>query len=111
VPKSAQTRSKKHHPAANANQETNKTGPEIVNFRPSIDRDDDLGHPGASGPSRDVGLQECDEFFRRWRVVVWNYVTQPISAILGVAEAFECLIAATIYGAIMGAVYRPAVAR
>ena len=39
--------------------------------------------------------------------VVWNYVTQPISAVLGVAEAFECFIAATIYGAIIGAVYRP----
>jgi hypothetical protein len=44
-------------------------------------------------------------------VVVWNYVTQPISAVLGVAEAFEYVIAATIYGAIIGAVYRPPVAR
>jgi hypothetical protein len=37
--------------------------------------------------------------------VVWNYVTQPISAVLGVTEAFACVIAATIYGAIIGAVY------
>ena len=44
-------------------------------------------------------------------VVVWNYVTQPISAVLGVAEAFECVIAVTIYGAIIGAVYRSPVAR
>jgi hypothetical protein len=44
-------------------------------------------------------------------VVVWNYVTQPISAVLGVAEAFECVIAATIYGAIIGAAYRSPVAR
>lgn len=44
-------------------------------------------------------------------VVVWNYVTQPISAVLGVAEALACVMAATIYGAIIGAVYRPPVAR
>ena len=37
--------------------------------------------------------------------VVWNYVTQPISAVLGVAEAFECIGASTIYGAIIGTVY------
>jgi hypothetical protein len=37
--------------------------------------------------------------------VVWNYVTQPISAVLGVAEALGCVIAATIYDAIIGAVY------
>jgi hypothetical protein len=37
--------------------------------------------------------------------VVWNYVTQPISVVLGVTEAFACVIAATIYGAIIGAVY------
>jgi len=41
------------------------------------------------------------------RVVVWNYVTEPISAVLGVAEAFEYVIGATISGAIIGAVYRP----
>ena len=44
-------------------------------------------------------------------VVVWNYVTLPISAALGVAEAFEYVIAATVYGAIIGAVYKPPVAR
>src|SRR5262245_39451271 len=33
--------------------------------------------------------------------VVRNYVTQPISAVLGVAEAWACVIAATIYGAII----------
>jgi hypothetical protein len=37
--------------------------------------------------------------------VVWNYVTQPISAVLGVAEAFENLVGATISGAIIGTVY------
>jgi hypothetical protein len=44
-------------------------------------------------------------------VVVWNYVTQPISAVLGVAEAFEYVVGATICGAIVGAVYGPPVAR
>jgi hypothetical protein len=43
--------------------------------------------------------------------VVWNYVTQPISAVLGVAEVFECIVGATICGAIIGAVYGPPVAR
>jgi hypothetical protein len=32
----AQTRSKSHHSAANANQGPNKNGPEIVNFRPVL---------------------------------------------------------------------------
>jgi hypothetical protein len=36
--------------------------------------------------------------------VIWNYVTQPISAVLGVAEAFEYIVASTIYGAIIGTV-------
>ena len=40
-------------------------------------------------------------------VVVWNYVTQPISAVLGVAEVFECVLAATVSGAIIGTVYKP----
>jgi hypothetical protein len=44
-------------------------------------------------------------------VVVWNYVTLPISAVLGVAAVFECVTAATIYGAIIGAVYRPPLTR
>jgi uncharacterized membrane protein len=44
-------------------------------------------------------------------VVVWNYVTQPISAVLGVAEAFEYVVGATICGAIIDAVYGPPVAR
>jgi hypothetical protein len=44
-------------------------------------------------------------------VVVWNYVTQPITAVLGVAEALECVVSSTIYGAIIGAVYRPPVTR
>jgi hypothetical protein len=39
-------------------------------------------------------------------VVVWNYVTQPISAVLGVAEAFECAAMGTICGGIIGAVCR-----
>jgi hypothetical protein len=43
--------------------------------------------------------------------VVWNYVTQPISAVLGVAEALVCVIAATIYGAIIGVVYTTPVTR
>ena len=43
--------------------------------------------------------------------VVWNYVTQPISAVLGVAEAFECIVGATICGAIIGAVYGPPAAQ
>jgi hypothetical protein len=43
--------------------------------------------------------------------VVWNYVTQPITAALGVAEVFECVVSSTIYGAIIGAVYRPRVTR
>jgi hypothetical protein len=38
---------------------------------------------------------------------VWNYVTQPITAIVGVAEVFESMSAAIIYGAIVGAIYRP----
>jgi hypothetical protein len=38
--------------------------------------------------------------------VVWNYVTQPISAVLGVAEVFECAVTGTIYGGIIGAVCR-----
>jgi hypothetical protein len=42
---------------------------------------------------------------------VWNYVTQPISTVLGVAEAFEYIVASTIYGAIIGAVNGPAVPR
>lgn len=42
---------------------------------------------------------------------VWNYVTQPITAVLGVAEVFECVVSSTIYGAIIGAVYRPPVRR
>ena len=37
----AQTRSKTHHSAANANQAVNRNGPEIVNFRPV------LGFPAA----------------------------------------------------------------
>jgi hypothetical protein len=44
-------------------------------------------------------------------VVVGQYVTLPISAALGVAQAFECLIAATVSGAIIGAVYGSPVAR
>jgi hypothetical protein len=43
--------------------------------------------------------------------VIWNYVTQPISAVLGMAQAFEYIVASTIYGAIIGAVYRPPAAR
>ena len=39
--------------------------------------------------------------------VIWNYVTQPISAIVGVAEVFECILAAMIYDAMIGAIYRP----
>ena len=39
--------------------------------------------------------------------VIWNYVTQPITALLGVAEVFECMLASSIYGAIIGAIYRP----
>ena len=39
--------------------------------------------------------------------VIWNYVTQPITALVGVAEVFECMLASSIYGAIIGAIYRP----
>ena len=39
--------------------------------------------------------------------VIGNYVTQPISAIVGLAEVFEYMVAAIIYGAIIGAMYRP----
>jgi hypothetical protein len=42
-------------------------------------------------------------------VGIWNYVTLPISGVLGVAEAVACVFAGTIYGAIIGAVYRPPV--
>jgi hypothetical protein len=44
-------------------------------------------------------------------VVVWNSVTQPISAVLGAAEAFDYIVGATICGAIIGAVYGPPSAR
>jgi hypothetical protein len=43
--------------------------------------------------------------------VVWNYVTQPISPVLGVAEAFEDIVAATMYGAIIGTVYQLRITR
>jgi hypothetical protein len=39
--------------------------------------------------------------------VVGNYVTQPISALVGVAEVLEYIVGSIIYGAIIGAVYRP----
>jgi hypothetical protein len=39
--------------------------------------------------------------------VIWNYVTQPITAIVGVAEVFEYMLGAMIGGAIIGAIYRP----
>ena len=44
-------------------------------------------------------------------VVVWKYVTQPIFAVLSVAEALGYIVASTSYGAIIGAMYRPPVAR
>lgn len=34
--------------------------------------------------------------------VVWNYATQPISVLTGLAEVFECMIAPMIYSAIIG---------
>ena len=39
--------------------------------------------------------------------VIWNYVTQPISLSLGVAEIIEYMVGATIYGGIIGLIYRP----
>ena len=39
--------------------------------------------------------------------IVWNYVTQPITASVGLAEVFEYTLGSVIYGAIIGAVYRP----
>jgi hypothetical protein len=38
---------------------------------------------------------------------IWNYVTQPISVSLGIAEIFECTVEAAIYGMIIGVIYRP----
>lgn len=43
--------------------------------------------------------------------VIWNYVTQPISAIVGMAEVLEYMVAAMIYGAIISAICRPNRAR
>jgi hypothetical protein len=39
--------------------------------------------------------------------VIWNYVTQPISASVGIAESVEYIVASIIYGAVIGVVYRP----
>jgi hypothetical protein len=39
--------------------------------------------------------------------VIWNYVTQPISAVVGMAEVFEYMVGSMVYGAIIGAIYRP----
>jgi hypothetical protein len=39
--------------------------------------------------------------------VIWNYVTQPITALVGIAEVFEYMLGSSIYGAIIGAIYRP----
>jgi hypothetical protein len=41
--------------------------------------------------------------------IVWNYITQPISALLGAVEAFECMFLSAVYGAIIGVIYRPVV--
>jgi hypothetical protein len=43
--------------------------------------------------------------------VIWNYVTQPISAIVGMAEVLAYMVVAMIYGAIISAICRPNRAR
>jgi hypothetical protein len=39
--------------------------------------------------------------------IVWNYITQPISALLGAVEAFECMFLSAVYGAIIGVISDP----
>ena len=41
--------------------------------------------------------------------VVWNYVTFPISVVVGAAEACAGLFLSAVYGAIIGVIYRPVV--
>ncbi len=42
--------------------------------------------------------------------IVWNYATTPISGTLGAAFVVDYLIEYTIYGAIVGFLYKPAAA-
>jgi hypothetical protein len=41
--------------------------------------------------------------------VLWNYVTFPMSVVVGAAEACAGLILSAVYGAIIGVIYRPVV--
>jgi len=41
--------------------------------------------------------------------IVWNYVTQPISPAVGLAEGFEYVVSSSLYGAIIGVIYRPGI--
>jgi hypothetical protein len=41
--------------------------------------------------------------------VIWNYVTAPISAVVGIAEASEYIVGSIVYGAVISMIYRPAV--
>ncbi|MEQ1898860.1 MAG: hypothetical protein ABL971_15915 [Vicinamibacterales bacterium] len=65
------------------------------------------GYEGGSGISEGVRFGACAGLLIVLLGTGWNWVTTPISASLGLAMAIDLLVEAVLYGAIVGAVYRP----
>ena len=65
------------------------------------------GYEGGSGITEGARFGACAGLLIVLLGTGWNWVTTPISASLGLAMAVDLLVEAVLYGAIVGAVYRP----
>ncbi len=65
------------------------------------------GYEGGSGITEGARFGACAGLLIVLLGTGWNWVTTFISASLGLAMAGDLLVEAVLYGAIVGAVYRP----
>ena len=65
------------------------------------------GYEGGSGPSEGARFGACAGLLIVLLGTGWNWVTMPISGPLALAMALDMLVEAVLYGAIVGALYKP----
>ena len=66
------------------------------------------GYEGGSGIMEGLRFGVCAGVLIIGFGIIWQYVLYPISGTLGVAITVDSLFEASLYGAIVGAIYKPA---
>ncbi len=69
------------------------------------------GHEGGSGVQEGLRFGVLVGIILVAFTVIWNYVTLPVSGRLGVAWVVDTVLEMSLYGVIVGLVYRPVARR